>query len=115
MMLRHNPRSSSKCESGAGEEDAMAAGSADRLLGCIPASNSHIEQRPYHRDCKCALHHLKDHSKACPRSSSSMISFLVRRSWRCRYGIKSAASFAQSTPLQAARGFCRRRTEEEDR
>ncbi|THU66367.1 hypothetical protein C4D60_Mb05t13400 [Musa balbisiana] len=90
----------------------MAAGSAERLLSCIPASNSHIEQRPYHRDCKCALHHLKDRSKACP-CSSSMISFLVRRSWR-RHGISSAASFAHSTPLQAARGFSRGRTEEED-
>ncbi|URE03140.1 hypothetical protein MUK42_20887 [Musa troglodytarum] len=90
----------------------MAAGSADRFLGCIPAWNSQIEQRPYHRDCKCALHHLKDRSKACPRSSS-MISFLVRPSWR-RHGISSAATFAHSTPLQAASGFCRRRMEEED-
>ncbi|WOL13912.1 hypothetical protein Cni_G22692 [Canna indica] len=58
----------------------MATG-AEGLLrcvfeGCIPASSFSIEQRPYHRDCKCALHRLKGCAKACPRRS---IAYPVRR------------------------------------
>ncbi|KAF5193161.1 hypothetical protein FRX31_017253 [Thalictrum thalictroides] len=57
----------------------------DRLFrcvyeGCIPSNDTEIERRPYHRNCKCALH--KESGK-CSKSlhQDHKISYPIRRAW----------------------------------
>ncbi|XVF34483.1 hypothetical protein REPUB_Repub18cG0062600 [Reevesia pubescens] len=64
----------------------MAAGAADGLFrsiyeGCISGCDIGIERRPYHRNCRCALH---DKSRGnCPHASpkSKNVSYPIRRAW----------------------------------
>ncbi|KAL3586476.1 hypothetical protein D5086_013343 [Populus alba] len=54
----------------------MATGAAEMILKCIfsgsiSLNDMEIKRRPYHRNCKCALHRLKDIcSDACPKQRS---------------------------------------------
>jgi len=54
----------------------MATGAAEMILKCIfsgsiSLNDMEIRRRPYHRNCKCALHRLKDIcSDACPKQRS---------------------------------------------
>ncbi|KAK6156572.1 hypothetical protein DH2020_010820 [Rehmannia glutinosa] len=63
----------------------MATGAAgDGLLrgmfeGCISGGDMGIQRRPYHKNCKCALHKSRGH---CAHSSrNSVVSYPIRRSW----------------------------------
>ncbi|KAG6471939.1 hypothetical protein ZIOFF_069392 [Zingiber officinale] len=72
----------------------MAAG-ANSLLrcifeGCIQARCSDIDQRPYHRNCKCALHRRR-FANPGPRPN---ISYPTRRPRRLRHGLSLAADSA---------------------
>ncbi|KAF9610171.1 hypothetical protein IFM89_005270 [Coptis chinensis] len=53
--------------------------------GCIPAYDGVKERRPYHRNCKCALHKAKDgKSNKCTHQNNN-ISYPVKTSWKeCR-------------------------------
>ncbi|KAI4380494.1 hypothetical protein MLD38_006678 [Melastoma candidum] len=48
--------------------------------GCISGCDSCVERRPYHKNCRCALHKPK---KGCPHGlpRSNNVSYPVRRSW----------------------------------
>ncbi|XP_051131221.1 uncharacterized protein LOC127251533 [Andrographis paniculata] len=50
------------------------------LEGCISAGDMGIERRPYHKNCKCALH--KDRRSRCAHSAAhKSISYPMRRTW----------------------------------
>ncbi|XWS70802.1 hypothetical protein CRYUN_Cryun03dG0080300 [Craigia yunnanensis] len=64
----------------------MATGAADGLFrslyeGCISDCDIGIERRPYHRNCRCALHD-KSHGN-CPHAfhKSKNVSYPLRRAW----------------------------------
>ncbi|KFK37414.1 hypothetical protein AALP_AA4G253800 [Arabis alpina] len=66
----------------------MAADGIFRCIfeGCISGLDSAIERRPYHKNCKCALHdgskNQNQRRSSCRRhGSSESISFPIRRSW----------------------------------
>ncbi|KZV29618.1 hypothetical protein F511_00896 [Dorcoceras hygrometricum] len=61
----------------------MATVSADMMFQCVfdgslSMSDMDIERRPYHKNCSCALHNLKD---KCPHSGSRRrtLSFAKRK------------------------------------
>ncbi|CAA0813466.1 Unknown protein [Striga hermonthica] len=61
-----------------------AAAAGDGLLrgvfdGCIPVRDTGFEHRPYHKNCKCALHK----SRGCRGHSSrcGAVSYPIRRTW----------------------------------
>ncbi|PSS36135.1 Mucin-5AC like [Actinidia chinensis var. chinensis] len=65
----------------------MATGAAgDRLFrgcvfdGCLSGSDTEIKQRPYHRNCSCALHRSRG---LCPHASPrcAHVSYPIRRTW----------------------------------
>ncbi|TYJ29186.1 hypothetical protein E1A91_A06G053500v1 [Gossypium mustelinum] len=66
----------------------MATGAADGIFrsllyeGCISDCDINIERRPYHRNCRCALHD-KSLGRNCSRSfpKSKNVSYPMRRSW----------------------------------
>ncbi|CAM8931844.1 unnamed protein product [Rhodiola kirilowii] len=51
--------------------------------GCLTGCDGLIDQRPYHRNCKCELHKSRKHN--CPSGNNakkeSIISYPIRRSW----------------------------------
>ncbi|KAK8545171.1 hypothetical protein V6N13_066468 [Hibiscus sabdariffa] len=64
----------------------MAAGAADGLFrslyeGCISGSNTGIEHRPYHRNCRCALHDKSQGNCPHPFPKSKSLSYPIRRAW----------------------------------
>lgn len=65
----------------------MATGAAEGLLwgvyeGCISGCDMGIERRPYHRNCKCALHKSKGNTGSrAPAKGSQSLSYRIRRSW----------------------------------
>ncbi|OMO80457.1 hypothetical protein COLO4_24089 [Corchorus olitorius] len=81
----------------------MAAGAADGLFrsiyeGCISGTNIGIERRPYHRNCRCALH---DKSKGnCPHAfpKNKKVSYPLRRAWSEGCLAMAAASSCHSSP-----------------
>ncbi|GMJ07248.1 hypothetical protein HRI_004394000 [Hibiscus trionum] len=66
----------------------MATGAADGFLrsliyeGCISGCDLGIERRPYHRNCRCALHD-KSFPGNCSHvfPKSKKVSYPIRRSW----------------------------------
>ncbi|GMJ15636.1 hypothetical protein HRI_005232800 [Hibiscus trionum] len=105
----------------------MAAGAADGLFrslyeGCISGSNIGVEQRPYHRNCRCALHDksLRNCPHAFPKSKS--VSYPIRRGWSegcLAMSMASTTSSCHSSPsMSVAWGGKRRlgpcKEEEED-
>ncbi|KAF5742051.1 putative BEL1-like homeodomain protein 8 [Tripterygium wilfordii] len=81
----------------------MATGAAQMLLQCvfdgsISMYDMEIDQRPYHRNCTCALHNLKGVcSNAC--SQSRKISFPKKEPWRnCSVSV-TASRFASQFSL----------------
>ncbi|XP_022755255.1 uncharacterized protein LOC111303339 [Durio zibethinus] len=89
----------------------MATGAADGLFrslyeGCISGYDIGIDNRPYHQNCRCALH---DKSRGnCPHASpkSENVSYPIRRAWSegC---LTMAAASCHSSPssLPALAGF----------
>ncbi|MBA0875012.1 hypothetical protein Goshw_025092, partial [Gossypium schwendimanii] len=83
----------------------MAAGAADGIFwslyeGCISGNEIGIERRPYHKNCRCALH---DKSRGnCPRSiaKSNNVSYPMRRAWSegCLMIAAAASSSCHSSP-----------------
>jgi hypothetical protein len=63
----------------------MATGSADGFFrhvydGCLSSGDMGIDRRPYHRNCRCALHKSKDNCPhALPRCKN--VSYPIKRSW----------------------------------
>ncbi|PIN20304.1 hypothetical protein CDL12_06984 [Handroanthus impetiginosus] len=63
----------------------MSAGAAgDGLLrgvfeGCISNGDMGIQRRPYHKNCKCALH--KERGRCSHASRYDKVSYPIRRSW----------------------------------
>ncbi|KAF9680693.1 hypothetical protein SADUNF_Sadunf06G0148100 [Salix dunnii] len=82
----------------------MASGAAEMILKCIfsgsiSLSDMEIRRRPYHRNCKCALHNLKDIcSDACPQQRS--ISF-PKKQVRSDHSLSIAASRLSSPSSRA--------------
>lgn len=65
--------------------DRMSTGAAgDGLFkgihdGCIPGHGMDVQNRPYHRNCGCALHKTRSH---CSHSIlKSKVSYPIRRAW----------------------------------
>ncbi|KAK8655036.1 hypothetical protein V6N13_107628 [Hibiscus sabdariffa] len=83
----------------------MATGAVGGLLlslyeGCISVCDTTIERRPYHRNCRCALH---DKSRGnCPRAfaKSKSVSYPIRTAW----GEGCLAMSAASSPAPFAGG-----------
>ncbi|TYI48380.1 hypothetical protein E1A91_D13G244300v1 [Gossypium mustelinum] len=83
----------------------MAAGAADGIFwslyeGCISGNEIGIERRPYHKNCRCALH---DKSRGnCPLSiaKSNNVSYPMRRAWSegCLMMTAAASSSCHSSP-----------------
>ncbi|XVF88225.1 hypothetical protein PTKIN_Ptkin19aG0033000 [Pterospermum kingtungense] len=84
----------------------MATGAAaDGLFrsiyeGCISGSDIGIERRPYHRNCRCALH---DRSRGnCPHAfpKTKNVSYPMRRAWSegCLAMAAAAAASCHSSP-----------------
>lgn len=47
--------------------------------GCIPGHDMGVQNRPYHRNCGCALHKTRsDYSHSLPKSK---VSYPIRRVW----------------------------------
>ena len=67
----------------------MATGAAEALFwgvyeGCISGCDTGIERRPYHRNCKCALHKPKGGTTTgfrSPAKGNHNLSYRLRRSW----------------------------------
>ncbi|KAK8597900.1 hypothetical protein V6N13_095294 [Hibiscus sabdariffa] len=66
----------------------MATGAVDGFFrslpyeGCICGSDLDVERRPYHRNCRCALHDKSLHGNcSCFFPKSKKVSYPVRRSW----------------------------------
>ncbi|CAK7338517.1 unnamed protein product [Dovyalis caffra] len=63
----------------------MATGSADGFFryvydGCLSGGDLGIDRRPYHRNCRCALHKSKENCPhAMPRCKN--VSYPIKRSW----------------------------------
>ncbi|KDP38621.1 hypothetical protein JCGZ_03974 [Jatropha curcas] len=91
----------------------MAAGAADGFFryaydGCLSGVDTGIGRRPYHRNCRCALHNKSKEN--CPHGFSKCknVSYPIRRSWSegCLALVAAASchSSASSSPsLQIAR------------
>ncbi|KAK8602037.1 hypothetical protein V6N13_058302 [Hibiscus sabdariffa] len=83
----------------------MATGAADGFLrsllyeGCISSCDLGVEQRPYHRNCSCALHDKSSPgncSHAFPKSKK--VSYPIRRSWSEGCLAMAAAASGHSSP-----------------
>lgn len=64
----------------------MATGAADGFFrfvnnGCLSGSDTGIERRPYHRNCRCALHNNSKGSCHHEISKCKTVSYPIRRSW----------------------------------
>ncbi|KAB5514557.1 hypothetical protein DKX38_028463 [Salix brachista] len=63
----------------------MATGSADGFFryvydGCLSGGDMGMDRRPYHRNCRCALHKSKENCPhALPRCKN--VSYPIKRSW----------------------------------
>ena len=87
----------------------MVAGAAEAMLRCvfdgsISMSDMEIEQRPYHRNCGCAMHKIKGVcSNAC--SQQNNISYSKKPSLDdCSLSIKASKFSSQSSFLVRNRG-----------
>jgi hypothetical protein len=85
----------------------MATGAVDMMLRCVfqgslSMHDMEIERRPYHRNCSCALHKLKDVSSinACS-SHQRNVSFPKKHSWTdcCSLSISASKSSSQRSLL----------------
>ncbi|KAK8515532.1 hypothetical protein V6N13_139491 [Hibiscus sabdariffa] len=82
----------------------MATGAADGLFrslyeGCISGSNIGIEHRPYHRNCRCALHDKSQGNCPHPFPKSKSVSYPIRRAWsEGSLAMAVAASSCHSSP-----------------
>lgn len=92
---------------------AAAAASGDGMQfifdSCLSGCDCEIERRPYHRNCKCALH--KPRSRTCLRgaagsgsSSSGKVAFPIRRSWSegCLAAYGNGSSSLKSSPASGS-------------
>ncbi|XP_010533081.1 PREDICTED: uncharacterized protein LOC104808924 [Tarenaya hassleriana] len=76
----------------------MATGAADGMFrsifeGCISGCDAAIERRPYHKNCRCALHERsrggggglggknQNQRRICRHGRSESVAFPIRRSW----------------------------------
>ncbi|KAG6418937.1 hypothetical protein SASPL_121144 [Salvia splendens] len=83
---------------------AGAAGEGFQRGFCISRRDMSIERRPYHKNCKCALHkdnRGKEHLRCSYASPTNSISFPIRRTW-------SESCLNASSPTQG--NFTRTRT-----
>ncbi|KAL8492946.1 hypothetical protein ACS0TY_024232 [Phlomoides rotata] len=89
----------------------MSSGAAgDGLLrgvfeSCISGKDLGIKRRPYHKNCKCALHKARGHCTHTSRSNN--VSYPIRRSWSegCLALMNNSSSTATSgvtSPLQSS-------------
>ncbi|GMI97618.1 hypothetical protein HRI_003431100 [Hibiscus trionum] len=83
----------------------MTTGAADGFfrsllyVGCICGSDHGVERRPYHRNCRCALHDKSLHRNcSCRFSTSKKVSYPIRRSW-------SEGCLAHSSPSPSSTGI----------
>ncbi|OAY31777.1 uncharacterized protein LOC110600516 [Manihot esculenta] len=84
----------------------MASGAAEGFFrylydGCLSGADTGIERRPYHRNCRCALHNKSKES--CPHGmpKSKNVSYPIRRSWSegcLALALGSAPASCQSSP-----------------
>ncbi|EEF38884.1 uncharacterized protein LOC8262857 [Ricinus communis] len=83
----------------------MATGSADGFFryvydGCLSGGDMGIERRPYHRNCRCALHNKSKDN--CPHGMSKCknVSYPIRRAWSegCLSLAAVAANSCHSSP-----------------
>ncbi|KAG1364359.1 hypothetical protein COCNU_11G011860 [Cocos nucifera] len=65
------------------------------LEGCIPAFDSEIRQRPYHRNCSCALHGSR--FRSCHLHCKAKISYPIQHSLERLHLTISASSFPNSS------------------
>ncbi|GMI89184.1 hypothetical protein HRI_002587700 [Hibiscus trionum] len=86
----------------------MATGATEGLLvwlyeGCISVRDTTIERRPYHRNCRCALH---DKSRGnCPHAfaKSKNVSYPVRTRSAWGEGCLAMSAAFSPAPLAGAR------------
>ncbi|KAL1531058.1 hypothetical protein AAHA92_33779 [Salvia divinorum] len=51
------------------------------LEGCISGRDMSIQRRPYHKNCKCALHKDKVKERGGHSSPPNNVSYPIRRKW----------------------------------
>ncbi|KAF9680692.1 hypothetical protein SADUNF_Sadunf06G0148000 [Salix dunnii] len=90
----------------------MATGAADGFFryvhdGCLSGGEMGIDRRPYHRNCRCALHNSKEN---CSHTMSRYknVSYPIKRCWsegNLALMVASSSSCCNSSPssLQAGR------------
>ncbi|KAG8367526.1 hypothetical protein BUALT_Bualt16G0081000 [Buddleja alternifolia] len=90
----------------------MATGAADFMFRCVfdgslSMSDMNIERRPYHKNCKCALHIVKGE---CSRTGSQQrnISF-PRKELRTSHSLSVSASIISSQSSYFDKSSCRSR------
>ncbi|KAJ9163010.1 hypothetical protein P3X46_022732 [Hevea brasiliensis] len=91
----------------------MATGAADGFFryvydGCLSGGDTGIERRPYHRNCRCALHN--NSKDSCPHGMSKCknVSYPVRRSWSEGCLALAAAASCHSSPSSSCLQMGRR-------
>ncbi|KAG6414178.1 hypothetical protein SASPL_126896 [Salvia splendens] len=63
---------------------AGAAGEGFQRGFCISGRDMSIERRPYHKNCKCALHKdnkVRERHRCTHASPTNSVSFPIRRTW----------------------------------
>ncbi|KAL8497765.1 hypothetical protein ACS0TY_021197 [Phlomoides rotata] len=84
----------------------MASGAAGDALfrglyeGCISGGDMGIGRRPYHKNCRCALH--KSGKKCSHRSRHNNVSYPIRRSWSEGSLLQIGQSFPSPSSSPAA-------------
>ncbi|KAL3824575.1 hypothetical protein ACJIZ3_020604 [Penstemon smallii] len=79
----------------------MATGAADIVFRCVfegslSMSDMTIERRPYHRNCKCAMHELKG---KCSHAGSQQrsVSFKKKEFNNCSFSLSASNISSQSS------------------
>ncbi|GMJ07250.1 hypothetical protein HRI_004394200 [Hibiscus trionum] len=87
----------------------MATGAAEMMFRCvfngsISMQDGFIERRPYHRNCKCALHKLKGGCSSTCSSRTTKLPFPKKQAWgNCCLSL-SASKLSSQSPLLLPNG-----------
>ncbi|KAL5730411.1 hypothetical protein ACHQM5_003234 [Ranunculus cassubicifolius] len=83
----------------------MATGAGDAFTrgvfdGSISMRDLEMNQRPYHRNCSCALHKSKKDGNGCGKNGckNKKISFPIRRAWSESCLVLAGSKYAAASP-----------------
>ncbi|OIW19510.1 hypothetical protein TanjilG_06965 [Lupinus angustifolius] len=72
--------------------------------GCISNYDNHVERRPYHRNCGCALHNKSPNNCTHKFPKCNNVSYSMRRAWSEGNLVLATSSSSHSSPSHAERG-----------